>query len=261
MMADQNAIHAYASKWYYQFQNTHIPLRELLDGSMLDEGLALGFEMDCGHAFCERYPQAFHDFEALQSVIGGITDIPLLGSAVISQYCYHTHWGIPENILNSENRIWFLIALHQLACLTGPDPRTEQDPYHFHGTLKRVRIVSENAGYGPVPPPDVEVEQRLTISDTGGVLFAAYTCNADGSPKKAREKRRKIDPAAAKTVLDAFAAVFQWGYDEIPPIDVGEWDLELKNAERDIPLFSKTYPGAQRHRNAPRGRGSGGLPR
>lgn len=116
--------------------------------------------------------------------------------------------------MNPDNRIWFLIALRQLACLTGPDPRTEQNPYHFHGTPKRVRIVSENAGYGPVPPPDEEVEQRLTISDTGGVLFATCTCNADGSSKKAREKRRKIDPAAAKTVLDAFAAVFQRGYNE-----------------------------------------------
>ena len=58
-MADQNAIHAYAVKWYYKFQNIHTPHQELLDGSMLDEGLALGFKMDCGHAFCERYPQAF----------------------------------------------------------------------------------------------------------------------------------------------------------------------------------------------------------
>ena len=191
-MADQNAIHAYAAKWYYKFLNFHTPHQELLDGTMLDEGLALGFKLDCGHAFCEQYPQAFFDFEALKAVINSITDIPLLGSAIVSQYRYLTHCGISENILDPDNRVWFIIALEQLACLTGPNPRKAQDPYHFHGTLKRIRIISENVCYGPAPQPGEEVEQRLTLTDVGGVFFTSYTWQADGDREKAREKRFKI---------------------------------------------------------------------
>ena len=38
--------------------------------SMADDCAALGFEMDCGHAFSEKYGKATNDFEALERVIG-----------------------------------------------------------------------------------------------------------------------------------------------------------------------------------------------
>lgn len=35
----------------------------------------LGFVMDCGHAFSEKYGKAANDFEALERIIGEITDV------------------------------------------------------------------------------------------------------------------------------------------------------------------------------------------
>ena len=55
-----------------------------------------------------------------------------------------------------------------------------------------------------------------------------------------QEKRFKIDPAAAKTVLDAFIAFFQRGYSEILPTDVGTWTLAMKNAEGETYRFTGT---------------------
>lgn len=53
----------------------------LLDYRMADDCEALGFVMDCGHAFFEKYGNAANNFEALERIIGQITDIPLLCSA------------------------------------------------------------------------------------------------------------------------------------------------------------------------------------
>lgn len=52
---------------------------------MADDCAALGFEMDCGHAFSEKYGNAANNHEALDRIIDDVTDIPLLGSAIYSQ--------------------------------------------------------------------------------------------------------------------------------------------------------------------------------
>ena len=78
---------------------------------MADECVALGFEMDCGHAFSERYGQAANNHEALDSIIDDVTDIPLLGSAIYSQWRYFNHWAY--------DRAWFILALGRLVLLSG----------------------------------------------------------------------------------------------------------------------------------------------
>ena len=52
------------------------------DMKQIHDCAALGFEMDCGHAFSERYGQAANNHEVLDSIIDDVTDIPLLGSAM-----------------------------------------------------------------------------------------------------------------------------------------------------------------------------------
>ena len=44
---------------------------------MADDCDALGFEMDCGHAFSEKYGNAANNHEALDRIIDDVTDIPL----------------------------------------------------------------------------------------------------------------------------------------------------------------------------------------
>ena len=84
-MPDMKQIHDFAVKWCDKFRDQNINYIDLVDHFMADDCAALGFEMDCGHAFSERYGQAANNHEALNRIIDDVTDIPLLGSAIYSQ--------------------------------------------------------------------------------------------------------------------------------------------------------------------------------
>lgn len=56
-MADMKQIHEFAVKWFEKFRNKKINYLELVDHYMADDCEALGFVMDCGHAFTEKYPR------------------------------------------------------------------------------------------------------------------------------------------------------------------------------------------------------------
>lgn len=119
-MADMKAIHEFAEKWCDKFRDQKINYIELVDHFMADDCATLGFEMDCGHAFEERYGQAVHDHEALDKIIDDVDDISLLGSAIYSRWRYFNHWAYSgSEILEPENRAWFILALSRLANITG----------------------------------------------------------------------------------------------------------------------------------------------
>lgn len=115
-MPDMKRIHDFAVKWCDKFRDQNINYIELVDHFMADDCAALGFEMDCGHAFSEKYGQAVSNHEALDRIIDDITDIPLLGSAIYSRWRYFNHWAYTgEEILEPKNRAWFILALSRLA--------------------------------------------------------------------------------------------------------------------------------------------------
>lgn len=129
-MADMKQIHDFAVKWCDKFRDQNINYIELVDHYMADDCAALGFEMDCGHAFSEKYGNAANNHEALDRIIDDVTDIPLLGSAIYSQWRYFNHWAYTgAEILEPENRAWFILALSRLALLSG------ENPFIFQGTL------------------------------------------------------------------------------------------------------------------------------
>ena len=49
----------------------------------------------------------------------------------------------------------------------------------FHGEAYRIKLISNNQGYGPMPDPAQEIEQRLTLSSTGRVWLSGYGMNMD----------------------------------------------------------------------------------
>lgn len=131
-MPDMKQIHNFAVKWCDKFRDQNINYIDLVDHYMADDCAALGFEMDCGHAFSEKYGQAANNHEALNRIIYDVTDIPLLGSAIYSQWRYFNHWAYDAaEILEPQNRAWFILALSRLALLSG------ENPFIFQGTLKR----------------------------------------------------------------------------------------------------------------------------
>ena len=118
-MADVKLINDFAVKWSNKFSDPDINYIELVDHWMADECDALGFEMDCGHAFSEKYGQASKDSKELNRIIDNVTDIDLLGSAIYSRWRYFNHWAYSgEEILDVKNRAWFILALDRLNELT-----------------------------------------------------------------------------------------------------------------------------------------------
>ena len=226
-------IHDFAVKWCDKFRDQNINYIELVDHYMADDCDTLGFEMDCGHAFLEKYGNAANNHEALDRIIDDVTDIPLLGSAIYSQWRYFNHWAYSgAEILEPQNRAWFILALSSLVLLS------EENPFIFQGTLKKMRIVSNNICYGPMPEPNEEVEQHLTINNEGRVWFSGYNfgCGRERY-EKARNKNFKIDKVTADKMFDVIAAYFGNEYTEVFATDIGNWVMELTNTEGNTYKF------------------------
>ena len=105
----------FAQKWLEKFQDPNVCYIDLVEHYLADDSQMLGFEMDCGHSFQERYGVAFNDVRELLKIIDEIDDMQLLGSAIYSQWRYYNHWAYSgAEILKPENREWFIIALKRL---------------------------------------------------------------------------------------------------------------------------------------------------
>lgn len=118
-MASKKQIYEFAIKWCKKFKNQNTDYVELLDRLLTDDYVSVGFKVDCGHAFSEKYGLAAEDCKALTEIIDEVTDVELLGSAVFSRWRYFNHWAYDgAAILESQNREWFIIALSRIAELT-----------------------------------------------------------------------------------------------------------------------------------------------
>ncbi len=122
-MQDKKKLHDFATKWSSRIADPDINYLELVDCAMADDCADLGFVMDCGNAFSEKYGEkASYNDRALNEIIGQVDDIPLLGSAIYSRWRYFNHWAYSgEEILLPENRNWFLIAFAHLSSLADAD--------------------------------------------------------------------------------------------------------------------------------------------
>lgn len=98
--------------------------------------------------------------------------------------------------------------------------------------LRKITLVSNNICYGPMPSPEDEVEQRLTITSTGQVWFTGYAY-ADGFGRYApcRKKRIRIGSEVANRTLSFIDRYFQGDYLCCFATDVGDWKIELTYAD------------------------------
>ena len=117
---DKSKINEYIVKFSDLLNDNGIPEMEVLDNPEIGDGFKqLGFEMDCGKMFEDKYgPKAFSDSEALERVIDGIEDVQLLGSAVFSKWRYYNHWAYGESIRADDSRKWFNVILGRIVELT-----------------------------------------------------------------------------------------------------------------------------------------------
>ena len=123
MASDLKLVKDFTVKWVDKFRDLDINYLELVDHFISDDCAALGFKMDCGNGFSEKYGEAVNDYEELLKIIDDVDDIDLLGSAIYSQWRYFNHWAYSgAEIVEYKNRSWFILALSRLAILAEEDP-------------------------------------------------------------------------------------------------------------------------------------------
>lgn len=97
----------------------------------------------------------------------------------------------------------------------------------FEGKIKSMRLISEMIGFGPMPAPDREVEQRLTLNSRGKIWFSNYLYGDGVKQKLHRKECSTISPTDADYILKLIAMVFTSPQSSTLVTDVGMWRLCL----------------------------------
>ena len=108
--------------------------------------------------------------------------------------------------------------------------RLSYDSYvPFEGKIKSMRLIAEMIGYGPMPTPDQEIEQRLTLNSRGQIWFSNYLYGGGVKPKLHRKERSTISPTDAAHILRLVSKEFASPQSSGFVTDVGMWRLSLLN--------------------------------
>ena len=236
-MAEMKAILNFSRKWQTRFQDEKIKYKSLFDQSMLDECSALDFKISSGDEFIKKYGYDANNYEGLKKIIHEIKDIQLLGSAIYSKWAYFRYWADDSSeILSKENRLWFVLALKQVEKLS------RDEVFACKSDIKKVRIISNNLSFGPMPDPDDEVEQRLSINSEGRVYFSAYKFGSvEKSYPKKRSKIFKIEKDTSSKLLSTLAAYFSKKYDKTFTTDIGSWEIEITDMDGKVYKYNGSF--------------------
>ena len=229
-------IHAFANHYFDIFRDPNASNFQVEEG-FAEKCFALGFEMDSGNSFCEKYPKAFNDYSELDKIIEEIDDPQFLGTAIFSQWRYITHWSYCSHPLDEQYRPWFITAFGRLVTITAED---NSPPYVFHGNVKKVKIHSNNMGYGFLPREGTEVEQHLTITDDGRVWLTRYAISEDlnfAKLTKTEQRQFKISSDKAKFLLDKYTKYFRDEYEISFATDVGSFEMQITDDEGKTAYF------------------------
>ena len=236
-------IYAFA-KYYFNIYRSPKATNFQVEDGFDDKCFSLGFEMDSGNSFREKYPKAFDNVEELDKIIDNVDDAHFLGTAIFSMWRYITHWSYCSHPLDKEYRPWFISAFGRLMTITAED---KTPPFVFFGNVKKIKIHSNNICYGYCPKTGDEVEQHLTITEDGRVWITRYVVAEDlnfADYKKIEQKQFKIEPEKAKFLLSKFTKYFRDEYELSFATDVGMFEMwidddEGKKAYFVGPLISK----------------------
>ena len=229
-------IHAFANHYFDIFRDPKASNFQVEEG-FAEKCFALGFEMDSGNSLCEKYPKAFNDYSELDKIIEEIDDPQFLGTAIFSQWRYITHWSYCSHPLDEQYRPWFITAFGRLVTITSED---NSPPYVFYGNVKRVKIHSNNMGYGFLPREGTEVEQHLTITDDGRVWLTRYAISEDlnfAKLTKTEQRQFKISSDKAKFLLDKYTKYFRDEYEISFATDVGSFEMQITDDEGKTAYF------------------------
>ena len=219
------------AKYYFNIFRSSKATNFQVEEGFAEKCFSLGFEMDCGKSFIERYPDAFRSAEELDKIIDDVNDAKLLGTAIFSQWRNLTHWSLGSHPLDNEFRPWFISAFGRLMTITTED---DAPPFVFFGNVKKVKIHSNIMSYGFLPREDTEIEQHLTITEDGRVWLTRYAVKEDlnfADLKKIEQKQFKIDKEKAEFLLSKFTKYFRDEYNLQFATDVGQFEMWIDDDE------------------------------
>ena len=108
----------------------------------------------------------------------------------------------------------------------------ESEHNGFEGVLKKIQLTSSDGSFGPLPDPNDEAEQRLTITADGGVWLSKYRFGDHLWKYVLTEKQQStIAAMTIASIMDAVSRFFSNGFVDPQVLDVGSWELRLTNEE------------------------------
>lgn len=96
-----------------------------------------------------------------------------------------------------------------------------------YSKLQKATIKSNNVGFGPMPEPLEEVEQRLTISRCGRVWFSAYSYGGT----RLRKKQVWLGKERACRLLHVIGTYFCSCVELSLATDIGMWEMRLQDID------------------------------
>lgn len=226
-MADVALVGVFAEKWLALFQNLDTSYDDLFDEKLGNECQQLGFVMDQGQSFAHHYLKDWLNVKNLEHVIYEVNDKEILGAAIYSAWRHYAYWAFQGTpYVTDTMRQWFKVALYRLSRLV------QLTPFAFRGTLRKMKISSNNMSYFNPPRVGETYQQNLTLNNKGGLWFQSFLVSEDPNQESPGSKFQKHIPAAqTDKILQAVASYFRKPYDEIRATDIGTWELELTNTD------------------------------
>lgn len=145
-----------------------------------------------------------------------------------------------NDLLSKDNRKWFQDAFAYLAKIT-------DRLLVLKKTLHKFKQTSDIFSYGPMPSEGEEIQQRLSVSDNGGVwLTRYYFTNKDDNLHYIKKEKISADKETIQRILDAVKQDLE-DYEPDHVLDAGYWDISVTNTEGkstafEGSLFSQSYP-------------------
>lgn len=245
---DCNKIYEFAVKWLAIFKDANTDFKQVIKQQFLEEFQQLKFKKqnpdfkqfienqfisDCLElGFENRYDRPLEpceildeDFYTLNIYLPNDDSIELLIYIIYAKIRYYNQFdNDKKNVLEVNYKTWISEALNKMALLT------LDNPYLFQGTLNEINIYSNSVVFGPMPQPDDEVYQNITIYNNSNVNFIGYTFDNSIDDNK-RIKNFNISNEDKDLLFAAFNHIFSNYYEWFGITCSGDWTLELTNSD------------------------------
>jgi len=104
-------------------------------------------------------------------------------------------------------------------------------------TARKIRLISNNCGYGPRPDVGEEIEQRLTLRPDGQVWLSGYGYTDFGGMEQLRSTQFRVDAASSERIIRSICAHFAQEHFCEMVMDVGCWELEITSDDGGCYLY------------------------